>query len=155
MAISRLTLTFKDFDSEKSNANFRGAVAAEATVNPLWTALENAVIAVTTGTLVKSARVINEIDQDAAAPTDQYSQRETKWLVRCMGTTTGRITTVEIPTADLALLDNTSPDPNVRKSLDLTADEGLALVTAIEAYHESVGAEEIEVIEIIHVGRNL
>jgi len=62
----------------------------------------------------------------------------------------GNIYHVEIPTANLSLLDN-----NV-DVLDLTGTEAAAFKTAFEAVQNSpTGGNDITVIKIQHAGRNL
>lgn len=155
MAGSAFTYSLRDFDSEVGRTRFQGDTINAANfdaMNTLITALAAAIQGVTTGAQANDMRVYSETPA-VGTPADQWSQREIKWLVSMYDATAGKRCRVEIPTADLALLDATSDDPNVRRSLDLTAGAGLALKDAIEAYHKPFG-NAVTVESVIVVGRN-
>lgn len=100
--------------------------------------------------------------ESVAEVTDTNAQRERKWLVTYRDNTEfldvadtientgfGKLYNVEVPCADLALLDQQSDD------LDLAATGVAAWITAFEAVQNSPsGGNEIEVISIKHVGRS-
>ena len=64
-------------------------------------------------------------------PSNVSAQRGIKWTLLLEDNTTHNVTKQLLPTADLTLLDPGEED------LDLTADEGLALKTAVEALVKS------------------
>lgn len=65
-------------------------------------------------------------------PADELANRGQKWLVRAQDSTTGKIFTHELGTADFSQLPSATSD-----FLDLTAGVGLALKNAFDAIYES------------------
>lgn len=112
---------------------------------------------------IRKTTITEQFAESSSAVTDQNAQRETKWLVTYRDVTQfldvgntinnvgfGNLYNVEIPTADLGLL--TGNDD----SLDLSVPAVAAFVTAFEAVQNSpTGGNEIDVVRITHVGRNL
>lgn len=146
--------TLQDYDGE--NTQFRvnvadlnaGNFAAELV---LQAALGAAINDMVTGTL-QTIRYGNETLANYAAPTDPFSQRELKWLVRYHDATTGKNFRVELGTADLANL-----DPNNRDRAYI-GDGGVvdAFVDAFEAYVLAPETGNAVVIDsIVPVGRNI
>lgn len=160
------TITFEDYNAEKSGtavnigpltlANFAAKHAAVA-------AYETALEGITLGEQRRTT--ISEVfTGSVAAVTNVNAQREAKWLVTLRDNTEfldvantinnvgyGNLFQLEIPTADLSLLENNNDTL-------VLADGGpiAAFVTAIEALANSpTGGNEVEVISIRHVGRNL
>ena len=95
--------------------------------------------------------------------TEQWAQRESKWLVTYRDVTQfldvsntinnvgfGNVYQVEIPTAKLSLL------PANTDLIDLTVAPWPDFVTAFEAVQNSpTGGNEVEVVSVRHVGRAL
>ena len=148
---SRFKVTVVDYDTEKSNSNFRGVPVTSANYDA-QVALADAIVSAIDG--VSIAEIDNHdftsraTDLAPTPPTNQFAQRETKWLVSMIDTS-GNPSNVEIGGADLGLLTGGSDE------LDLSAGAGLALKDAIEAYHRSLQGNTVTVQTVRHVGRNL
>lgn len=148
---SGLTINYNDFNNEKSSTTFRGVAVVGATydavlvdADALVAAIDDVTIATIDGHTFKS-RVIKTGDPK---PTTKWAQRELKWLVSMVDTVTGATSDVEIAGADLDVLG----EGNL---MDLTANPGLALKTAIEAFHRSNAGNQVTVLSVRKVGRNL
>lgn len=147
------SVTYRDYANEASTvqvhttemsaANFDAEVAEN---DDILAALNG----VSLGNNIKSAQtaIINRDNPTPAA--DPNAQRELKWLVRGYDVVTYQAWSIEVPCADLSLL-----DPNNIDRMDPTAPEYTALVSALEAGAMSVAGNAIAVNEIVLVGRNL
>jgi len=126
--------------ADLSAANF---VATTGALTTLWTNIQ----ALLLGAPV-SRRVIAITQEVAASPvTDPLAQRENKWLVRYHDTSARKFT-LELPTADLSLLDTGS------EFLDMTGTEAADFKTAFEAVAKSpVDQSAVTVDSIQFVGR--
>lgn len=113
-------------------------------------ALTTAIEAIVLGVLAKQEIVFDRTPMSATPANDQYAQRENKLLLRYKGVTSNKNFRSEIPTFDLGLL------PLHSEFLDLTADEGLALKTAWDAFVKSPDddTEAVSLISAQFVGRN-
>lgn len=159
------TLTIEDYNRETSttSVNIGPLTAANYTAkHAAIDAYKTAVAGITLGEIRKVT--VNEVfAESVAAITDVNAQRERKWLVTFRDNTEffdagdtisnvgyGQLFKVEIPCADLGLLDN---------NLDVLALDdtfAAAYVTAAEALVNSPwGGNECVVVKIDHVGRNL
>lgn len=148
---SKLSLSYKDHDRELGSVGFRFVLLTAANFDATNTLMDNLITAVTavqTGVLEVETRIALRDDNNALPPADPFAQRETKWLVRARDSA-GDAVQFEIPCADLSLLVLNS------SNMDITAGDGLALVTAIEAGVLSKAGLAITVDEVIHVGRNI
>lgn len=151
MAISKLTLSFKDYSDEGSSCSFHMAeinAGNLATVQGLADDISDAVANVTLGTLRKDSRLLSEAKFGDPLPTNAFAQREIKWLVQ-MADPNGNIVSNELPCADLALLAANSD------ILDVTTVSGAALVAALEAGALSNDGEALTFIRATVVGRSL
>lgn len=164
MAQNIATFTFEDYNRETSS--FQINVGPLTALN--FTATRDAIddLKNTLGGITRGAHrktVINEqFTESVAAVTDQQAQREAKWLVTYrdndqfldVGNTInntgfGNLYSIEIPTADLSLLDNNSDE------LDLTVTAVADFITAFEAIQKSpTGGSDCQVVSIRHVGRS-
>jgi hypothetical protein len=155
---SRFSLTLKDFDSEKSSCSFRVEQIDDtnfATIDGLIDTLKTAIQGISVGVEVTDQRTYAYDTSNLVPPLDQGAQRELKWLVRYTDDTTGEFYRVEVPVADTSLLDNSSPDPNTRKSLPLDAGAGQTFKDAFEAVVVSPDGNATSVQQVILVGRSL
>lgn len=112
---------------------------------------------------IRRSTITENFAESSDIVTDQQAQRETKWKISYRDVTQfldvantinnvgfGNVYDTELPTAKLALLSG-----NV-DTLDLTDPDVAAFIVAFEAVQNSpTGGNEVEVIEIKHVGRNL
>lgn len=148
---SRLVLTYLDHSLEKSTVQFRGVSLAAANFDAQVTLagnLETAVAALTNGTLHKRTRVASEAVIATGAPAAGV-QREAKYMVTYRDNVTGKKYRLEIPCADLSILEEGTD----RVSHTHAAWTGFQ--TAFEAYVLSEAGNAVVLEEIIHVGRNL
>lgn len=148
---ARTTFAMLDHDSEVGTMAVHAATLTAANFTAqmgLADDLRDAIEAVIVGEIQKDTRFAVETKFTVSPPADPWAQRETKWLVRMVEAGTGNSVNFEIPTADLAQL-----SPGTEK-LDITAGNGLALVTAIEAYVTSNDGTNVTVQEIVHVSRS-
>lgn len=150
---SQASFSVRDYANESSSvglhiaevdaANFDTQVAAKAT---LLSALDG----VSLGNFIKSQLTV-DIDKAQPAPaSDPNAQRELKWLVRAFDSVDYDPVSIEIPCADLSLLDPVNQDRMV-----IASGAGATLVSALEAHALSKAGNAITVNEIVLVGRNL
>ena len=105
--VSFYEVTFRDYSKELSHCkvglvtitagNFAATMTNLAT---LLTALEG----VSIGVAAKDAVIAKRDILSALAPSNQFAQRESKWLARYHDNTTSQIYRFEIPCADASLL---------------------------------------------------
>jgi len=144
--------TYVDYGTpgEKSSYSFTiadlSAANFAATAGALTTLFTN-IAALLIGSPV-SRRTIAVSQEVAASPvTDPLAQRENKWLVRYHDTSARKFT-LELPTADLSLLDTNS------EFLDMTGTEAAAFKTAFEAIAKSPADQSAVTVDSIQfVGR--
>lgn len=162
---NKATFRIEDFDAETStmSINIGPLTAANFTakrdaINDLKLATQDMIA----GEL-RATTISENFAESAAAIADENAQRESKWLAVLRDVTQffdvgntinnpgfGRLFNVEIPTALLSLLGGNSG------VLDLAVPVVAAFVTALEAVANSpTGGNEVEVVEIRHVGRNI
>lgn len=150
---SKVQVQIMDYSFEDSPATVYGVdlnagnIAAQFT---LMDTLVGAIQGVILGTKVKDSRSAAVTEFARTRPTSPFAQRENKWLVRLLDTVDpAGNRTMEIPTPDLDLLDNTG------EYMDLTSTEGAALVDALEAFARSGLGNTVTVESIQYVGRNI
>lgn len=148
---SGLTITFTDWNNENASTSFRGQDVTSANydaqitlADALIVAVDAVSIAANTGNSFRS----RDIKTGAPKPTNNFAQRELKWLVSFVDNSTGATSNIEIPGADLSLLSSGN-------ELDLGAGPGADLKSAIEAFHLSNAGNAVSVLSVRKVGRNL
>lgn len=104
--------------------------ATDPEVQAVADAIDAVILGASVSAIVTTPNVVDA--GSAVPPSDVDANRGNKWLLRIQDDTNGKIFTHEIGTADNSLLATASDD-----FLDITADEGLALKTAIETIYES------------------
>lgn len=126
--------------ADLSAANFTASMGA-------LTTLFTNIAALLTGKPT-SRRIVASGQEVTYTPvTDPLSQRENKWLVRYHDTSARKFT-MELPTADLSLLDQDS------EFLDMTGTEAAAFKTSFEAIAKSPSDQSAVVVDSIQfVGR--
>lgn len=109
-----------------------GAIAAAS--DPQIQALADAWDTIILGAAVRAVKSEDTVIDTGSQvpPADDLANRGIKWLCRAQDSTTGRIYTHELGTADITQLPSPTSD-----FLDLTAGSGLALKTAWDAIYES------------------
>lgn len=145
------TFTYTDFGGEKSAVRIRGAELTAANFDAqvlASVALQDAIAGIAIG-LKGKVTYANENQISAAKASNEYAQRETKWLVSYHDNITGDKYTLEIPCANLSLLEQDTGDV-----LALSGTEAAAFKTAFEGFAVSKNGNSCVVDRIVHVGRN-
>ncbi len=108
--------------------------AITASTDPQIQALVDAWDAVIIGASIKGVKSEDSIIDGGSQvpPADNLANRGDKWLARAQDSTTSKIYTHELGTADYSQLPTPTSD-----NLDLTAGVGLALKSAFDAIYES------------------
>lgn len=149
MATSRTTITLLDKISKTTDVSVHATALTSGNFTAQMGLADDFVDAVMGVTLLnkkKDTRFAVETSFAVSAPTDANAYRGNKWLVS-MVDSNGNPCSFHIGGADAALL---AAGTNV---LDLTADEGLDLKTAIEAYAKSNDGEAVTVLSITYVDK--
>jgi hypothetical protein len=109
-----------------------GAIAAVS--DPQIQAVADAWDAIILGSAVKGVKSEDTVIDGGSQvpPSEELANRGQKWLARVQDSTTSKVFTHELGTADYTQLPSPTSD-----YLDLTAGVGLALKTAIDAAYES------------------
>jgi len=151
---ARHTMTLVDASNENTNFGLPGVdltagnYAAQA---GLWDALVTAVAAIIIGNVgfKKLQAYVTAVNN--VVPSNNFAQREEKWLVTWTDDVLGTKHTTEIGTPDLDLLVSGSDLMNIETGA------GADFVTAFEAVVRGgpTGANAVSVISIRNVGRNL
>lgn len=149
------TITYIDRSGEKSTVKVHNGSITALTIaayldqlDDLRTATDAITLGVRTGqTWVGDADILA-----AAPPTNEFAQRELKWLVRYENAVSHNIYTMEIPTAD--------PTGRLQPGSDkvnLAQTEVAAWIAAFEAIARSPenDVDGVNVLDITLVGRNL
>lgn len=149
------SLTFLDYSEEKSTMNFHfGPVTAVSIAGFLtdFGAFRTAVEAISAGALTADAWYGDRTKYSAVPPTDVNAQRERKFLVIYEDDTTLAPYRMEIPCADFSLTDVILPGTD---KVDLTQTEIAAFVTAFETLCKSPEGNDVTVLQMRAVGRNI
>lgn len=123
-----------------------GNLAAQIT---LMGNLLTAAQAMSLGLLHHETIVLSDTFSNAGFATDKAAQRENKWLTTMEDNTTHRVEVFTLPCADTSLLSD-----NHSELLDLSANEGLAWKTAVEAVYRSISGNTCTMVSVKFVGRN-
>lgn len=145
-------LTFLDNSREKST--FQAHMAAITALNIAEKLadmgdLRLAIEGITLGTVIGDKWVGDITKYAETLPASVEAQREKKWLVRYQDDVNLAIYTVEIPTADLSLLQTNSD------LMIIDAGAGATFVAAFEALVVSPEGNNITVLDVRYVGRSL
>lgn len=149
---SKASFTYKDYDGETSTCSFDITTMTAANfdaTNTAVNALSTAILGVQTENSLQTKRILamdNFISRAKAS--DKGTQREHLWVLTLEDATTHRLFTHQIPQADVDLV-GTDVD-----TLDLTADPGLALKTAIEAVVKAPGTGNAVLLAGVHYTGN-
>lgn len=154
MATAKYGLTYMDYDEELSTTKWNMAQLTPVTVLTIGATVAalRAVIAGISGATLKSER-FEQFDNEMSnvPPSNQFYQRETKWLVKYQDNVTLKLFRTEIPCANLTLLGAH------QEFLDITTalSPGLLFKTEFEADVVSEDGNPITVISVQAVGRDL
>lgn len=148
------TITMLDNSNEKSVVRVNAVeltaaniVAQEAAFAAFLAGVAGITLGVVTNTIEKAQ---DETFINPTPPADENAQRERKWLVQYYDTTTGERNSFSLPTADLTGFLLADSD-----KADLAVAAMATFVTAAEAYVRSPAGNPINILAIVHVGRNL
>jgi hypothetical protein len=104
---SSYSLSVRDYDKELARTRV-AVVPLDATNYTAWNTLldnlQTGIAGIIIGEPASEVRTASQNTLSAALPTDQFAQRETKWIVRSEDNTTHEIFRNEIPCANLSLL---------------------------------------------------
>lgn len=128
---SKVRFSYKDYDEEVSSVQFTTVPITAANFDAQVTAMNNlstAILGVQTEASLQS-KMLTAVDDfiSRAKATEKATQREHRWILTLEDTVTHRLTTHQIPQADVSLI---STDSDV---LDLSTGPGATLKTAVEA----------------------
>lgn len=128
-----LAISLSTIDRLSLPTSTRNGVIAAAT-DPQIQTLTDAWDAIVLGSSIKAVKSEDTtVDVGSQTPpANELANRGQKWLVRAQDSTTGKIYTHELGTADYSQLPSATSD-----FLDLTAGVGLALKNAFDAIYES------------------
>jgi hypothetical protein len=147
--------TMLDASGEKSSATIYNGAITQVSLAGFLTAfgnLRNAIDAITLGTIHKELWVGDSTVLSQVAPTNEFAQRELKWLVRYRGNLTNKIFTLTIPTADPVgrLVAGTD-------RADLTNAQIQAFVNEFHGFARTPDSDQetVTVLDITLVGRNI
>jgi len=170
-AQSNYELKYRDFSKEDSSVKYTSIPmdgdnydAQLVLAHNLRTATDN----ITIGARIQEIVTSERNSSAAATPTDTNAQRERKWLVAYRDITQyydapstafpnagyGKNFTLEVPTADLSLLPTGHSD-TIDPDASGLASAITAYITAFEAFQKSPYNGDVEITEIVAVGRNL
>lgn len=147
--------TILDFSMEKSNTTiYHGAITPTSLAGYLteFGQMRNAIDAITLGTIHKEMWVGDSTVLSQTPPTNNFAQRELKWLVRYRGNTSQKIYTLTLPTADPTgrLVAGTD-------RADLNNADIAAFVNQFQSFARTPDddQENVTVLDITLVGRNI
>lgn len=145
--------SFQDYSREKSRVRFQFAdltagnfVATQALMDDV----RDAILGVQVENALQTYEIVAQVVFNSRAPASSpAAQRENKWLCTIADTVTNKLYHHEIPLADLTLCTANSD------FMDLSAGDGLALKTAIEAGVKSPAGNAVSLISVQFVGKRL
>ena len=153
--VNSLTLTFVDYSKEKSTTRvntlqFVDGVTYSTARNLLIAGIED----LTLGTVAQRTESLVTRESNSF-PTDPAAQREEKWLVRYEDDVTKEIYTFTIPCADKTAVNFVTNTDFVEITAPNATPDTVVTVGLIEAFVASPAGNEINVLDIKYVGRNL
>ena len=158
MAQDQTNYSWHDYDGEPARITVNTVEITAANLDAqstLATALRTALNGITIG--VVEQMVITDTVWDTVAPTtDPFGQREIKWTIIVQDTAGNKYKGNEIPTANLALLEN--GDKYIIKNGSVSVVAGSAAVTAFKTAYEAFALSNaglaLTIIDMYQSGRN-
>ena len=150
--------TWFDYDDEKSTMMVNTVEITELTLaaqstalGALRTALNDITLAV-----VSKASVTDNLWDNKVLPTNQFAQRETKWVVTVQDTAGNIYRANEIPTADLSLLSGGQKYLIKGGNIQVPDPDGFvaAFQTAYEAVARDNAGGALVIMDMYQAGRN-
>lgn len=150
--------TWYDYDGEKSGTSINVAEVTELTLaataialGALRTAMNDITLSV-----VSKSQVTDTLFDTKSVPTNQFAQRETKWVVIVQDSAGNIYKANEIPTADLSLLEGGSK--YIIKNGVVSVSDPDGFVADFKAAYEAVALSQNglaqTIIDMYQVGRN-
>lgn len=150
--------TWYDYDGEKSTMQVNTVEITELTLAAQSTALGTLRTAMNDITLsvVSKASVTDNLFDTKTIPTNQFAQRETKWVIIVQDSAGNIYKANEIPTADLGLLENGSKYIVKNGVVSVTDPDGFVadFVASYEAVALSQSGLAQTILDMYQVGRN-
>lgn len=165
MAQNGATFTIEDYNAESSNFRMNIGPLTAANFTAVRAGLDSVKATLVSDQVIlgelRKTTISEQFSESADPVSSVFAQRESKWLLTYRDTTQyldvgntinnvgfGNLYSVEIPTANLALLQANED------TVDLA--DVAAFVSAFEAAQNSpTGGNEIQVVSMRHVGRSL
>lgn len=150
--MSKYIITYKDYGQpgEKSTVTFTGVdltdtniVAQTAAADALRQAAEDMMLGG-----IQSRQFVAWVNETKIEPGDPFAQREIKWLVTYTDNVTDEVFSIELPCADLTLLDPDNSDKALMSSVPVQAFK-----SAFEAFQRSPRGNAVTLKEVLFVGR--
>lgn len=152
------SFTWYDYDGEKSTMQVNTVEITELTLAAQSTALGTLRTAMNDITLaaVSKAAVTDNLFDAKTIPSDQFAQRETKWVIVVQDSAGNVYKANEIPTADLSLLENGSKYIIKNGVVSVTDPDGFVadFKTAYEAVALSQNGLTVTILDMYQAGRN-
>lgn len=148
---SKVRFSYKDYDGEPSSVQFNTVPITAANLDAQTTAMNNlsvAILGVQTEASLQS-KMLTAVDDfiSRAKATEKATQREHRWVLTLEDTVTHRLTTHQIPQADVSLI---GADTD---ALDLSTGPGAALKTAVEAMARFPGTNNtVNLLSCVYTG---
>jgi len=145
--------TYADYNGEKSTVTVPTVDLTAGNIAATLTLMQNfhaAVEGIALGEPQMYRRVVSVSPQPGGNASSPAAQRELKWLVRYRDATTGKKGRMEIPCADVTLLDEAN-----RGFMDLESVAGQAFGTAFEALVLGPDGNAATLDSVQLVGRNI
>jgi len=158
MAQDYSTFSWSDYDREPAHMTVNTVEITAANLDAqqtLLTTLRTAMNDITIG--VVSKQVVSDIGWDTLTPTtNQWGQREIKWVIIVEDTAGNRYKANEIPTADLSLLEG--GDKHIIKNGIVSVSDPDGFVADFKAAYEAVAVSNagltVSITDMYQVGRN-
>jgi len=148
---SSYSRTYIDYSKEKATARINTVqltAANYAAQAALLATLATTMDALSLGEPCKRTTIIEAINLGETPPADDDAQRERKWLVRYEHAATHQVYKMEIPCADVSLLQVNSD------MADLTKQAWLDFIAAFEAVATAPDGNVVVFLDAQKVGRN-
>lgn len=148
MATGKASLTMVDKQGKSANVGFYTAEFTAVTFTAINGLIDDAVAAIQAVSVLnttKDERLSSVAKFGVGLPTGDFAVKGLRWLVRGLDSN-GNPVTMQIPGANLALSAN-------GRDLDLTAGQGLALKTALNAVWKSNDGEAVVVQEVVYLDK--
>lgn len=154
----RASFTWYDYDDEPSSTGIHTADITSANFDATVTAVNTLRSAMNQLCLVFASKsdIADNLWNNLQAALDPLAQREVKWLVTVADVTNTKYAAMEIPCADLSILENGSKYLVKQGTVVVTAAAAdvQAFVDAFEAVATDRFGQALNVWEIEQVGRN-